>query len=211
MSYKFNRDCWVESWDESLLRTLKNHPKGENLFQEDFSREEAAQTQSFRLSIHDKVHLAQTLHRTFGEQLRRDPSLASLLGEMQERVRCSWGTMVELGICAACAHCDEIEPEGSCCSRGLENKFDSILLLINLLLEVDLPLERMRDDSCRFLGPKGCVLKARTVLCIDYLCPGLEKELGIESLVKMQEVAGEEIRTAFLLTERVKRLIQDWV
>jgi hypothetical protein len=213
MSYKFNRNCWVESWDESLLRTLESHPKRDDSLP-GLSREEAvpdSPARSSRLSAEDKVRLAMSMYKTFGEELRRDLPLANLLGEMKEKVRCSWRTMAELGISAACARCDETAPEGSCCSRGLENKFDSVLLLINLLLGIQLPLERMRDDSCRFLGPSGCVLEARTLLCIDYLCPEVEKELGIESLMKMQEVAGEEIRTAFLLAERVKRLVNEWV
>jgi hypothetical protein len=160
-----------------------------------------------RISLEERISLARQLFASRGEALKSDSRIGGLLSILRENLEASREAMVTLGIVAACARCDEISPEGSCCSRGLENKYDSILLLINLMLGSDLPDARSRSDSCHFLGPRGCLLAARNMLCIDYLCPAVEQELGVERLMKIQSVSGAEIETIFLLGEEIKRVI----
>jgi hypothetical protein len=82
-----------------------------------------------------------------------------------------------------------------------------ILLLLNLLLGVDLNQARSREDSCFFLGPRGCRLRVRSLLCIEYLCPELEEALGHEGVIRMQVATGGELEYSFLLCEAVKKRI----
>ena len=91
--------------------------------------------------------------------------------------------------------------------RGLGDRYRPPLLLINLLLEVHLPVRPEWTDSCHFLGKMGCCLKARHVLCINYLCEKIRKMLAHEDLIRLQQIVGEEMETAFRLQERVMKII----
>ena len=109
---------------------------------------------------------------------------------------------------AACKRCDE-EEGGSCCGAGIENRYPPPLLLINLLLGQALPAERCFANSCFFLGTDGCMLMARDVLCINYLCTGFQKSLAHEDLVRLQTVTGEEMETVFRVHEAVKQFLTE--
>ncbi len=160
-----------------------------------------------KATVEERIDLALTLYTRWEAELRHDGHVWLILDQLKKALEASRKTMSDLGIDLACARCDESSPEGSCCSIGLEDKFDAVLLLVNILLGADIPSSRARADSCYFLGPKGCALLARNMLCIDYLCPQLEKELGHEALVRMQTVAGKEIQACFLLCEALKKII----
>jgi len=117
--------------------------------------------------------------------------------------------MVDLEVVAACAYCDE-EKGKSCCAqgRGLEEKFDSYLLLMNLLLGVPLPERPARPDGCYFLTWTGCCLKVRLFLCVDFLCPAILDRVSHEELVRLQTASGNELTTGFLVYDALKRIIK---
>ncbi len=120
--------------------------------------------------------------------------------------------MSESGIVQACAECETLEG-GSCCGKGLEDYYDGYLLLINLLLGADLPAQRREPRSCYFLGPMGCVLPARHVLCVNYLCKKATDRIDSQDLALLRELEGVELETLFRLHERVKKVIkelEDW-
>jgi hypothetical protein len=87
---------------------------------------------------------------------------------------------------------------------GVENRYDRIQLLINLLLGVSLPDRYTYLDSCYFLKADGCCLAARHVLCVIYLCAKLKQALSQEDLNALQTVIGEELDTGFALYEAIK-------
>ena len=197
MGFKFNRGCWVESHEDGLLSCKAG----------DGNIEGSARTSP--PSTVQRIDLAHSLFRSFEEALRNHRIVVELLHRIDQDIDRTARAMAELGIDEACALCDRTSPCGSCCSRGLEKKYDSVLLLINLLLGRDLPDTPTREDSCHFLGHRGCRLRIRHMLCIDYLCPGLETRLGTAGLIRIQSVAGMEIHTAFLLYEAVKKVIRE--
>jgi hypothetical protein len=114
--------------------------------------------------------------------------------------------MLTLGVLAECKSCEE-EEGGSCCGAGIENKYDPVLLLINLLLGSPLQNHEPAGNSCYFLGNNGCKLTARHVLCVNYICEKLQKKLTREKLISLQTCAGEQLNTLFFLHEAIiKRL-----
>jgi len=120
--------------------------------------------------------------------------------------------MLDSGLVQACAECENLEG-GSCCGRGLEDHYDGYLLLINLLLGANLPAERWDPRSCYFLGPKGCVLSARHVLCVNYLCKKATDRIDSKALAHLRELEGVQLEALFLLHERVKKVVkelEDW-
>ncbi len=209
MNYKFNRDCWVESFADKLLGGEKSqHGKENSSLGFRIGGFRIPQNRSQELTrpspIEKIISGAKDAFAEWSERLKRDLRICHLLERLEANLKNSRQSMLDLGIVNACALCDEREPEGSCCSRGLEKKYTPMLLLINLLLGASLPESRQRVDSCFFLGLEGCVLKARHMLCVDYLCPELEESLGRTSLIKIQTISGEEIESAFLLQEAIR-------
>ena len=215
MSFKFNRSCWVESVEDSLLRSKNSKTVapdnvsicGERQGSGAKGVEITPPRRRGPPSIGDKIAFARLLFTSWAGLLKNDEHIIMLFNRLEVDLDRSRQAMVDLGIVRACGWCDENSPDGSCCGRGLEQKYDAILLLINLMLGVGLPDKRSRADSCHFLGPNGCLLKVRHMLCVDYLCPDLEKNLGLQSLIKMQTVAGEEIKSVFTLHEATKKVV----
>ena len=154
-----------------------------------------------------KIEKARAVHERWGECLKRDSGIARLMSELESHWSSSWQVMEETGIVACCRHCEE-EEGGSCCGRGIENKYNETLLLLNLLFGVVLPDVRGRPDSCFFLGDCGCQLRIREVLCVNYLCAAIQKQLSLEELARVQETIGRELDTVFVLQEAVRRILK---
>ena len=164
-------------------------------------------SQSSPPSIYEKIEQAQDLFENCGDSLRENPSIRTLLNKLQECIENTKDSMFKLGVVAECKHCEEQEG-GSCCGTGIENKYDVELLLVNLLLEASLRDQQPSQNSCYFLGEKGCKLTARHVLCVNYMCQQLQKKLAREQLILLQTCAGEELDTLFILHEAIKKHIR---
>ena len=158
-------------------------------------------------TIQEKIEQAQDLFETCGDSLRQNPSIRTLLNKLQECIENTKDSMLKLGVVAECKHCEEQEG-GSCCGTGIENKYDVELLLVNLLLEASLRNQQPNQNSCYFLGEKGCKLTARHVLCVNYMCQKLQKKLAKKQLISLQTCAGEELDTLFILHEAIKKRLR---
>jgi len=158
-------------------------------------------------TIEEKIAMAQDLFRNWGDALRQDTTVGSLLESLRQRIELSGKAMVEVGVVAACRHCEEVEG-GSCCGAGIENRYNTTYLLMNLLLGGILPEKRLSAKGCFFLGATGCTLLARTVLCVNFLCLGIQKILLPEELIRLQTITGDEMDTGFLLHEAVKKCMR---
>ena len=164
-------------------------------------------SQSSPSSIHEKIEQAHNLLETCGSSLMKDPHIHALLIKLRDCIENTNQSMVTLGVVAECKNCEEREG-GSCCGSGIENKYDVELLLVNLLLEASLRDQQPSQNSCYFLGEKGCKLTARHVLCVNYICQKLQKKLTREQLISLQTCAGEELDTLFILHEAIKKHIR---
>jgi len=217
MAFKFNRDCWVESQEDFLFGKDNTGNNAVGAPSERSSgpgaspgwKARSGERNAFPLSIQKKIRLAHSIFDAWGKALGEDALVCRLLEQLEQDIEGSRQAMIDFEIVQTCTHCDAARPEGSCCSRGIENKYDVWLLLINLLLEVDIPESGLQpaSRSCCFLGPMGCRLQVRHMLCVDYLCLELERALGPKRLIEMQTIAGREIETSFRLTEAVKKVI----
>lgn len=155
-------------------------------------------------AIQEKIEQALDLFQTCGDSLRQDPSIHDLLRKLRDCIENTNQSMLSLGVVTACKNCEEKEG-GSCCGAGIENNYDPILLLINLLLGCSLQNHEPIANSCYFLGKKGCKLTARHVICVNYICEKLQRKLTKEELIGLQTSAGEELDTLFFLHEAIKK------
>ena len=80
---------------------------------------------------------------------------------------------------------------------------------MNLLLGVSLPDGHRRPDSCYLLTDKGCRLKVRLVLCVDFLCPKILNTLSRGDLLRLQQVSGDELTTGFMFYDAVKKFLRN--
>jgi hypothetical protein len=158
--------------------------------------------QSMRIT--EKIQEARNLYSRFGGRLREDGGFRAEVTLFLEIIARSGKASIDLGVVDACRACEE-ERGGSCCGRGIEDRYNPVMLLLNLLFDVDLPEIYSKSGSCLFLGERGCLLKVRHILCINYLCLELQKKLGEDGLELLQQATGDEMEAVFMLHENVKR------
>jgi hypothetical protein len=114
--------------------------------------------------------------------------------------------MIASGLVKACRTCEEQEG-GSCCGRGMEDHYDGVLLLVNLLLGAAIETEWRDAESCLFLGPTGCRLPARDHICVNYLCVKISERISPPALAEMRRRQGRELDTLFRLTDHLTVLL----
>lgn len=160
----------------------------------------------FKSSIEYKIALAYQLQANFGQDLLQDNEIRSRLPHLDQNIEATWKEMVSIGIVRECRDC--AIKEGSCCGSGMENSYDEVLLLINLLLGRTLPSQAYDTTSCYFLGENGCLLRAREVICVNYLCQRISRNIQKEKLIHLQKIAGDELNSLFMLEQHIKKKIK---
>ena len=157
--------------------------------------------------IEEKIEWAMDCYRKMGGRMLEDLKIVDLLGKVKQAIPASHTEMSKTGIVALCRECEQDEG-GSCCGAGMENKYDGLLLLINLFLNIKLPSARRDPESCFFLGEKGCLLKARHVICINYICRKISERIDPHEISALREKEGEEITLVFLLHEKIRQVLR---
>ncbi len=152
--------------------------------------------------IERKISFAEKIYDLFGESLSR--KWKDELHKLNEAIDGTWEFMRSVGITETCRRC-ALET-GSCCKRWVEDVYDETTLVINLLLGVDLPKERYRDDLCFFCGENGCRLRAREGACVTYLCDKIDVDR-----VKFNRVASIELGYLSLLKVKIRRFVDQRV
>lgn len=163
----------------------------------------------FDAQILQRIITARELYAAWHADLEKDREIAGLLTSLREAAARSFTVMTDLGVVTVCMRCEE-EEGGSCCGAGIENRYSSVLLLINLLLGNNLPNYRRLPRSCFFLGENGCTLTARHILCINYLCSKIQGMLDHKALATLQSITGKEMDILFALNEAIKKRLQFW-
>lgn len=154
------------------------------------------------MGVEKRIEKAKRIYDLYGKRLMEDEKIAELLRRLERAIERTWSYMREIGVTEVCRRC-ALEM-GSCCKRWVEDEYGVDILLINLLMGVELPKERYREDLCFFCGENGCRLKAREVICVNFLCDRVLKRIG-EKEIELQRIAGEELDICFMLQDEIKR------
>ena len=157
--------------------------------------------------IEAKIAWAEDRCQEIRDLLFRDNGIVEHLGRLREAIDASHTVMAEAGLVDECKNCEEREG-GSCCGAGLENKYNGVLLLLNRLLGVELPKQRYDPLSCLFLGQNGCLLLARHVICVNYICKKISDRIDPSRIAALREKEGVELERLFLLHERIKEKLK---
>ncbi len=153
--------------------------------------------------IEEKLRWARLLYEEIGKELGNDLIFKGLLEDYKKRIDNTWIAMKESGVVKECTLCATVDG-GSCCGAGIENKFDCIELLINLFLNIDFPDSPFDPTGCFFLGERGCLLKARHVICVNFMCKRLYSQITEEKIKMVQRAMEKETEAAFILEEYIK-------
>lgn len=157
--------------------------------------------------ITTKIAWANECWQHMRESLLRDEEVIRLSERLRAAIQASRSAMAGVGIASECRDCENSRG-GSCCGLGLENYYSGNLLLINLILGAELPEDRADGKSCFFLGPEGCRIHARHVICINYLCEEVTSRFDSSRIAWLREKEGVEVETLFRLNERLHELMK---
>jgi hypothetical protein len=146
----------------------------------------------FSQSTQHKVDRARELFAQHRQPIARDEHLQQLLTAYRRAIGQNGDLMNHLGVAKACGACAR-EPAGSCCSDSVEDWYDPLLLLLNLLMGCELGETRANPADCGFVGPRGCNLVARHYYCVHHLCPSLHRMLGPAASERLLAVTGVEL------------------
>lgn len=147
---------------------------------------------------------AENLHRTLSNDLLKDKTFLNLINKLNKSIEATREEMQSIGVISVCSDCS-IHGEGTCCGYRTGYKCDSILLFINLLLGKSISVQSKNSEKCFFLTDKGCSLRARPVICLNFICSRLRNKLSHKQLVHLQEISGKEIDMLFAVEEYIKK------
>ena len=150
-----------------------------------------------------KIALAHSVYKTHGLDMLNDRPLSEMLIELDHNIEATQKEMATTGIVDECADC-AIQGEGTCCSERTGHKSDVTLLLINLLLGRSLPDKTQSADLCYFLTSSGCALRARPILCVNFVCSRLREKIPHKVMVHVQQTAGHELDVLFRIESYIK-------
>ncbi|OAG27914.1 hypothetical protein [Thermodesulfatator autotrophicus] len=159
--------------------------------------------------IEEKIDTAKEIFIVWGDRLLKDPEIAPLLPKYVKAVENSNQAMEEAGTFHECYVCTVLEGKG-CCKIGLENECTVLILLLNLMLGEDFPEEREVPGRCFFVGPRGCKILARPMLCRDYFCLRHLNMLSDKEMAHITQVLNEELTLLHRLTSLIRERLEDW-
>lgn len=144
------------------------------------------------MTVAHELARARQIFSAYGDLLRKDGEVEILLRRYEGAIRNTQLRMEQEGIGRCCVACAQRHP-GGCCFAGVEEWYDAVLLLINLLLGAKVPSSRAIDESCFFVGPQGCRLVARHAFCVNYFCPETKERLIGSRGIELLEAIGKEL------------------
>ncbi len=153
----------------------------------------------------DKTNRLYSLH---SQAALQDSRIISLLDKYKRAILHTKSLFQKTKVIETCSSCAR-KNRGSCCFKGMEDNYDSILLFVNLLLGVELPTRREVEEHCFFVGSAGCKLVARYYFCVHYFCPSLEKALGQEKMDHLLRVVGREILAGWELELAIRNFLSE--
>ena len=157
--------------------------------------------------VAQQINQAKAFYDAYGSALQGDERVQELLDDYRKAIARTCEAMAEGGVVKACSQCAQ-GPAGSCCFEGVEDWYDPVLLLINLLMDVPLPSQREIPKACFFVGQGGCKLRGRYAFCVNFLCPKLNagREDG-----RLLRATGEELFCGWELEKAIRHKINSGV
>ena len=150
---------------------------------------------------------AERLFARFRARILADPEIPPLLEAARRSAEEHRARLRALGAASVCSDCASGNGGAGCCGDWVAEVTEPATLLSNLLLGVRLKPQASVRGACPWLGPSGCTLLIRYHFCSSYICGRLRGALGLRAVRELEEAAGREIHSAWLLERRLMRLL----
>lgn len=148
----------------------------------------------FLFCFREKRFRPSTFYAAWISAAQRPETPAGYNIQPQKTFQCfNTSPMESININELCYDCER-QPSGECCSNIMADKTDGILLLINLIQEVDMKIQRDDDIECCYLGKDGCILIVKPLFCLNYNCQKIVQHNSIGSLTLLDKAVGEVLR-----------------
>jgi hypothetical protein len=155
-------------------------------------------------SFNEKIYKAKEIYEKKKLILMDNPVIKDYLIKLHEYIRISKIERDASNVSQGCRECGVHKKD--CCGSGIERRYSKEILVINIVLGVRLPEKPAFEDKCYFLTENGCLLLARDVFCVNYICKPLRESIPLERLRRLQESENKELETLFKLEELIKSL-----
>ena len=162
-------------------------------------------------SPQEKLSQARILLAYLGQPNLLDPGLRAQIELLRSDCLALARKMTAMDLGRLCSHC-AARPGGGCCSAYMADNTDSILILINLLLGMEIAQREPADCDCCFLGPSGCLFMAKPIFCLNYNCTHIVNDAGADALAQLEQCAAvvlsRQTGIEALLLERLRPCFQ---
>jgi hypothetical protein len=155
-----------------------------------------------------KIHLAHLLNDQLGPALLAMPSIMRQLALLTDRADAVNQWMQIIGIPTLCTVCAATGVNGGCCSLGMADESDTVLLLINLLTGNEVGIRRTDAIECSFLGTAGCTLRFKPMFCLNYLCRQIRQRLAPGELGRLERVSGLLLQSQYQIEQLLVAILQ---
>jgi hypothetical protein len=157
----------------------------------------------------EKLSQAQALFDRLGREGLIDALLTGELDLLRADCQRLADQMEDMALGRLCSRC-ATQPGGGCCSAYMAGNTDSLLILINLLLEIKIHQRQPPDADCCFLGPNGCLFMAKPIFCLNYNCSHIQNGTDSATLARLEQraaaVLSRQTRIETLLLDRLRTL-----
>jgi hypothetical protein len=160
------------------------------------------------MTIEQEIKAAKQFYSQYQGIFKGEATIAEKLKKYRAAISRTSLQMEKLGVLEACSICASRKSAG-CCFKGVEEWYDAAPLLINMYMGVELPTNREFQDSCLFVGEKGCKLIARHSFCVNYLCPDLMASLPETERKILAGISGEEIMLGWESEKWIRDLLME--
>ena len=153
--------------------------------------------------LRGEIAKARSLHAKYGGDISRSENIAGLLACYRRAMEDTAMLNREMEVPATCSRC-ATGVAGGCCFQGIEEGYDHVLLLTNLLMGCSIPDSPEMPGSCFFVGKLGCKLVARFYFCLHYFCPDLKYSLGPSGISRLLGKLGAELQAGWELEQAIR-------
>ncbi|MFP3982364.1 MAG: hypothetical protein ACLFV2_01560 [Desulfurivibrionaceae bacterium] len=153
-----------------------------------------------------KLDLALNLYRKYQAGFDSDRWIRQELNRLDDLIDALQQKMASLAMFSICTECGR-KSGGGCCSAFMAGETDSILILINLLLGVDVDFQQDNGPECVYLGDNGCIFKAKPMFCLNYNCSAIYEINPGTEIAEMEEAAGNVLRQQYKVEQHLLRYL----
>lgn len=155
----------------------------------------------------EKLDQAQQLQQQFRPDQPNAATLSHEIGLLRSSCQRLSAQMEDMALGRLCSRC-ATRPGGGCCSASMADNSDSIQILINLLLGIEVYHREPADSDCCFLGPTGCLFMVKPIFCLNYNCSHILTGSDPMALVLLEQCAAavlsQQTRIESILLERLR-------